>query len=256
MQDQYAFDIGDFGKCGLLRRVTEDRRLGVVWYRVPNGGNQDGKYTQYLSDDKRNQYKRCDEDLFNRFRAAFQMGIRSVAAISTATILPETTVYFPDQLDFRHILQPANTRRGKDERLALRSSWVRRASEAVQQCDIVFLDPDNGLEVPSCLSYYTKGPKFAFKNELKTFLKTAKLVVLYHHLNRHKKYGTHERQMHDRSAELREALNVRVLHVRFAPYSPRAFFLMTRCEAEFERAREILNCMLAGDWGRYFDEPI
>jgi hypothetical protein len=33
MQDRYTGDIGDFGKCSLLRNLTrDDLRLGVIWY--------------------------------------------------------------------------------------------------------------------------------------------------------------------------------------------------------------------------------
>jgi hypothetical protein len=52
MQDSYAFDVGDFGKLGLLRHLidpTEAPRLGVMWYATatPNATNG-GKHLGYL----------------------------------------------------------------------------------------------------------------------------------------------------------------------------------------------------------------
>ena len=51
MQNRYTGDVGDFGKYGLLRALTqpemqEETKLGVVWYLNPDeAGNQDGQNT-------------------------------------------------------------------------------------------------------------------------------------------------------------------------------------------------------------------
>ena len=66
MQDNYVGDIGDYGKYGLLRRVTAaGLRLAVNWYRVvPTrpGKQEDGKYTAYL--DQPEKYRHYDPELF------------------------------------------------------------------------------------------------------------------------------------------------------------------------------------------------
>ena len=75
MQDQYVGDIGDFGKYGLLRYLTGMRdddasedalRLGVAWYLFPDGGNNDGKFTDYLRNPKPRDSKLrdCDPELY------------------------------------------------------------------------------------------------------------------------------------------------------------------------------------------------
>ena len=46
MQDCYAFDVGDFGKLGLLRHIhrVTNLRLGVLWWRTTLGTTgSDGK---------------------------------------------------------------------------------------------------------------------------------------------------------------------------------------------------------------------
>ena len=47
MQDCYAFDVGDFGKLGLLRHIhrVTNLRLGVLWWRTTLGTTgSDGKH--------------------------------------------------------------------------------------------------------------------------------------------------------------------------------------------------------------------
>ena len=39
MQDQYAGDIGDFVKYGLLRAISEGKCLGVAWYLCTDSGS-------------------------------------------------------------------------------------------------------------------------------------------------------------------------------------------------------------------------
>ena len=57
MQDRYAGDIGDYGKFGLLRKLSEKFSIGINWYdpgeldfeRDKNGGfkQKDGKYRDF-----------------------------------------------------------------------------------------------------------------------------------------------------------------------------------------------------------------
>jgi hypothetical protein len=123
-------------------------------------------------------------------------------------------------------------------------------------CETVFLDPDNGLEVPSVKKHSKTGPKFVCYEELREFINSdsVKTVVLYQHLNRHTNYGDHERQMRDRAAEIRMAIagDVHVASVRFRPYSPRGFFMITRYQDEFQRTSDLLRSFLDTPWRAYF----
>ena len=81
MQDRYTGDIGDFGKFGLLRALVREnqetvRKLGVIWYLVPDetettGGN----LTAYLDD---SAYGALDGDLHMLLRRIVNSGSRSV----------------------------------------------------------------------------------------------------------------------------------------------------------------------------------
>ena len=102
MQNKYVGDIGDFGKYGLLRRLTcpeftaSPLSLGVIWYPFDDENNQDGKKIGYLKDEKNRQ---CDAHLFDALQRIVN-GKRDVSAIEQSGIFPSNTVLFSDNLSF------------------------------------------------------------------------------------------------------------------------------------------------------------
>lgn len=178
MQDQYTCDVGDFGKYGLLRSIcgtVEDSqpfRLGVVWYRVPNDGGNDGRHVTYLLPQREPRFINCDPELYRHMRQIYQDGLRRVAAIRERHVLGLGTQYYEVPLSFSEM--------SKDDRPDHREKWVSTALAAVKGCDIVFLDPDNGMECPSVGKYSRKGPKYTFYDEVERFWHESH--TLYHHL--------------------------------------------------------------------------
>jgi hypothetical protein len=55
---------------------------------------------------------------------------------------------------------------------------------AVVDCDLVFFDPDNGIETPSVARHSPKGGKYVFWEELLSFWERGQSLLIYHHLNR------------------------------------------------------------------------
>ena len=142
MQNRYTGDVGDFGKYGLLRALAgrEDARLrlGVAWWLVADGTrNDDGRYTQYLGPKHEARFRPCDPALFDSLREIVRAGRRSVAAIAESRALPPGTVFFERVLSYDG-LDPA-------QRLRARDGWCSGALGATEGCDLVFLDPDNGV---------------------------------------------------------------------------------------------------------------
>src|SRR5215469_84446 len=70
------------------------------------------------------------------------------------------------------------------QRLAKRADWFERAQRAVADSELVFLDPDNGLAVPSVPLTSPMSGKYATVHEIVTLLDTGAGVVLYQHGNR------------------------------------------------------------------------
>ena len=163
MQDNYVGDIGDYGKYGLLRAVTASGlRLAVNWYRVvPNrsGKQDDGKYTSYLH--KADEYRHYDPELFDCL-AAIVKRVRSIEAVEECGILKAK--FFSEPLT-----------------VPSRSQWHHKALNDTVGADVVFLDPDNGLETPNMRKRGSAMEKHTTWQEVKDYYDRGQSVILYQH---------------------------------------------------------------------------
>src|ERR1035437_9216633 len=132
MRDRFIGDEGDFCKYGLLRALagvqpkeTDELSLGIVWYRVPESR------IKYLDDPK--TFRGCDPPLFNVLTEVVKSNPRTIAGIQQTPIWPRGTVFF-DKPAVRRVPSAEN------------DPWLDEAVEKVGKCDLVFLDPDTGLE--------------------------------------------------------------------------------------------------------------
>ncbi len=186
MQNRYFGDVGDYGKYGLLRKLcglTSDGprlSLGIVWYLVPDEGhNDDGKHISYL---KKHAYRSCDPCLFDGLKLLLDDGQRCVSKIQRSNLLPDETTFFDTFLSYDGM--PIAGFENKQARLTARRKWLLNALDAVENRDIIFLDPDNGFQVKSVERHADKGVKYVFWDEVKQFSDEDKTLVIYHHLNR------------------------------------------------------------------------
>ena len=244
MKDQYVGDVGDYGKLGVLRALTASGgpSLGVVWYLVPNDGTTDGKFINYLH--PASALRVCDPSLFDALATLVGSGTRNVAELARIGVLPHGTIYYNDLLDFGD----------EPDRAAQRGGWLARALHATRDCALVFVDPDNGLETVSTSRTAKRGPKYVFYDELRAFSKRGQGLVIYHHLNRAKGHGTHERQVQQRAADLRRELGLSgtIYGLRFRRGSSRVFFVTEpRHGARQLRAR--IRAFGASPWTEHFD---
>ncbi len=253
MQNRYAGDVGDFGKFGLLRCLVggSNFSLGINWYLFTDEGhNQDGKYINYLNDSR---YEKCDNDLHKKM-AEVVSSERSVKRLESANLFNCETFFFSESNDF-YSLYRGNTNANKDKRRTLRENWNKNAVKALSKSNVVFLDPDNGLEVKSCQNLnQKKSGKYAYFEEIKHHHAGKKFTVIYHHLNRHKDHGTHSQQIQNRADQLQLKINPshKVFAIRYHPYSPRAFFIIASQEIE-EYIDKALRYFLRSDWRDFWD---
>lgn len=187
MQDRYTGDVGDFGKYGLLRALcgTHDSprlRLGVFWYLVHDEThNDDGRHTSYLRLQKP-AYRDCDPELFDQMRALFVAssgemiaGNRLIASIERSSIFPPCSLFFNERLEYE---------KGKiADRLLKRAEWIKGALSKTVSAELIFMDPDNGVECQSVGRTALTAPKYAFWDEIKSFADRRQTVVIYHHFN-------------------------------------------------------------------------
>ena len=211
MQNRYVSDLGDFGKYGLLRALcrsndssSPELTLGVVWYLVPDEShNADGKFIRYLEPSQKNdrQFKRCDPELYDALADIIRKKDRNVSSIRKCSILPPDTVFYEKPLTFDGT--PAYGPRARRKRIAHRNGWVQDALSATKDCDIIFIDPDNGLEAGT-KRHQKRGPKYVFFDELEPYCKRGQSLIIYHHTSRR---GRAEEQARERLAQIDERLN-------------------------------------------------
>lgn len=239
MQNRYTGDIGDFGKYGLLRALCgEDLSLGVVWYLYPDGkGNGDGSHIGYLWPEAKNsnELRTCDPPLYDALGDLVCGGNRSVAAVRERGVLPAGTTFYEEPLSFSEM--PWRGPKTEQARLGHREEWLQGALSQIQDCDVVFADPDNGLEAKSVKLHEKEGPKYAFTDELEPYVDRGQSLVVYHSPH----YGAPvKEQICERLAMVRESLGP-ALALRYHRGSARVFFVLPsgkHAECIGKRARQ------------------
>ena len=255
MQDRYTGDVGDFGKYGLLRRLCDLRegdikqlKLGVVWYRpnselIASETVSDGKYIAYLCPKQESQYGPCDPPLYDKLREIVKRGDRRIEAVEKSGLLPGVAFYG------HQIPNPGEHKRGED-RIEARLGWIEGALGKTEGRDVVFLDPDNGLEPKGLPITSAKAPKYAYLEEVGKWLERGQSLVIYHHLGRNR---SHPDQIEGWLERLRgEFGSHEIFALRFRRGTSRAFFVLAaKCHAPIlrERAGELL----ASPWREHFE---
>lgn len=223
MRHNFVNDIGDYAKYALLRALCASgqptMRLGVIWYLTEHVElNNDGRKRSHLLtagwDD-------LDPDLLTRMRRienrVQKQDQLNLNLIEASGILPSSTAYFSEPIP--HALGTAR------QRVSERAAWFERARKAVADCDLVFLDPDNGLEVRSVPVASPLSSKYTTVAEIATLLNGGASVVLYQHGNRTPWSVQRERVCAQIAAGTEQDLAIRSL--RFGAFGARAFFCIT-----------------------------
>jgi hypothetical protein len=190
----------------------------------------------------------CDPELYHALLRILRDGDRNVRAVRERGVLPEGTVFYEEVLSFAGT--PSVGRAATERRLERRRAWAWGALESTRGCDVIFADPDNGLEPRAGLprSRLT-GPKYAYFDELAPYyLDRDQSLVVYHHLHRSL---AHEGQVRDMLSQVEERLGP-AFALRFRPGTGRAFFIVP-AEAHREVLRErALRLVRNRCWARHF----
>ena len=254
MQNRYTADIGDFGKYGLLRALCSPAddgsklRLGVVWYLVPDEShNADGKFIRYLEPSQKNdrQFRRCDPELFDALDIICKKD-RNVSSIRKCSILPTGTVFYEEHLTFDGT--PANSLGARRKRTAYRNGWVQDALSAIKDCDVIFVDPDNGLEVGT-KRHQKLGPKYVFFDELEPYCKRGQSLIIYQHTSHR---GKAEEQVRERLAQIDERLNNSSPFALLYHRGNSRAFLIVPSEKHKTILTEKVEQFIQGPWSQHF----
>ena len=169
MKHQYFGDINDYRKYGLLRALARigQLRLGICWMLTADDGRSDGEFRRYLEQPAR--WRHRDEELYDRLRSLLApTGVRSIDLAKHWRLFPEAK-FHPD-------LVPVG--------IAARRAYFERALEAMEGTDLVFFDPDNGIEVPSVGRGSASAPKYVRWDEIAEVYSRGHSVLLYQHYPR------------------------------------------------------------------------
>jgi hypothetical protein len=172
MKNQYFGDINDYLKYGLVRQLTGRGEIpsSVCWMLTPDDGSRDGASIDYLKDPP--AWREHDPELYDQLRyLVFVERARNVNALATTAILPNCRFH-------TEILT---------EDPEARTRYFETFAEVARGSELVFFDPDNGLEVKS-ISYGRKdSSKYLFWREVEMFFGNGHSVLVYQHIPRVKR---------------------------------------------------------------------
>lgn len=232
MKDQYVADIGDYGKYSLLRFLSDKRiNIGVNWYRTENDKSNDGKFTDYLKDERENGDRQYDEKLFNVLRPIAKKDKKSVLDIEKNDIIPNA-VFFNEFLpsDFND-----------------RKEWHERAKRKLlgEKTNLIFADPDNGTYKDKKPLPRKNGVKYALLDELRCYYDKGANVVYYCHKARRKKDAWREKiyEFND------EDHNAKIIVLTFHRGTQRSYIFAIHPE-NYKTYDKLLNEFIDSPWGK------
>jgi hypothetical protein len=171
MKNQYFGDINDYRKYGLLRALQDGgkRRLLVAWMLTPDDGSTDGQKRAYL--DEPDGFRRFDPKLFDTLRL-----LTSDERAPAVELIEATSLLAPATF---HSLPVPDGRREREE-------WHRSLLQAVRsgEPDLVFFDPDNGVEVRSKPVGRRGSSKYVRWAEIEAVWGAGCSVLVYQHFPR------------------------------------------------------------------------
>ncbi|NTF69766.1 hypothetical protein [Rhizobium rhizogenes] len=168
MKHQYIGDINDYRKYALLRSLASRgiNRIGVCWMLTPPDTRNDGGKLEYLR--QPDKFRDFDPVLFDILtHAAATPGRRRLQAIEDSGAILNA-LYHNDLLS---------------DSLSERTAFMDACASAFRHADLVFLDPDNGLEVsvPKGRKYSSK---YLYLDEVAAFYASGKSLLVYQHFPR------------------------------------------------------------------------
>jgi hypothetical protein len=169
MKNQYVGDENDYRKYGLLRLLTDQGQLscGVCWMLTPDDGGSDGGKISYLGNREARRHR--DPTLFDTLTdSVLHRRNRNVSEIERAGILPNARF-------FVNVLTDNESQR---------RSYFEAARACFRGVDLIFFDPDNGMEVSSKPRGRPGSAKYLYWLELGMTFRANHSVLVYQHFPR------------------------------------------------------------------------
>jgi hypothetical protein len=254
MQNRFVGDIGDFGKYGLLNFICrngekskERFRLGINWYLFqPDPNDREmrldhGNFIGYLKPSRINEqkFRTCDPNLYCKLQTIVDANIRKVSTIEKINILPSGTCFFSKLISY-------NYTKDKENRLRYRDSWIDESLNMLSSCNLIFYDPDNGIEIESVKKHHKRAGKYVFYDEISNYYNKCKSLIIYNHrsMEENDNYLRRFRKISERIA-----VNTKIYYLRFHRFNVRDYVFIPQ-----QKHEEILllkvEKFLSSEWGR------
>jgi hypothetical protein len=172
VKNQYFGDVNDYLKYGLLRTLCSSGalRLLVAWMLTPDDGGSDGRFRFYL--ERPDEWAHLDPELYAGLARLLRSRKRPrVSLIERCGLLPRAA--------YHSELVPDS--RGE------RDAWFGSLLEAAKGTDLVFLDPDNGIEVPSQPMGRKGSSKYLRWSEVEQLWPAGPSLLIYQHFPRERR---------------------------------------------------------------------
>ena len=207
MKTQYIGDINDYRKYALLRALQRETgvSVGIHWMLTPDDESNDGSKRAYL--ERRDRWRLHDPDLFDALSefktSGRQAQLRDVEQSAVMAGFRFFSELVPDDLQ-------------------LRREVIRKGHKELADVDLVFFDPDNGLEVASKSKGKPGSAKYLYCDELAFTYRAGKSALVYQH------YPRVERQQFESGLADRIRQTCPAAEVDFIGTAHVAFVLVTR----------------------------
>jgi hypothetical protein len=221
VKDQYVGDVSDYFKYALLRSwVARGLTIGLGWMLTEADGRADGGLLSYLQEPE--FFRDLDPALYDGLAKLVSEGDRRVQAVVDRGLVAHAFSYSD------HLTDAAPDR----------AKWWKGLEQRTHDADVLFLDPDNGLEVSSVTHGRAGARRYVYLGELKPLHRPDQSLAVYQHFPRVARSPYLE-------AQLERLATVWPTSTRFAVCSPRIAMLVCAtaeaAEAMIGGARELVE---------------
>lgn len=167
MKNQYFGDVHDYIKYGLLRQLTCHGKLStaVCWMLTHNNERQDGHRIAYLREPE--SWRRFDPPLFDCLRSAvLDHKLRNVEIIENSGLLTNSLFY-------SNLLTDSS---------AERDNYLDGFLESARGAQLLFFDPDNGMEIKSVPCGRKGSSRYLYWTEANDCYSAGYSLLIYQHL--------------------------------------------------------------------------
>jgi hypothetical protein len=174
MKNQYVGDINDFKKYGLIEAISRvfGSKVLFVWM-LTSSHDGDWNKTAYL--DQPAKYQALSPGIFDVLKKIVENREREIDDNIDNILALEKNPLFKDYTFINDFLKD-----NADER----EKYFKNVYDKAKNCDLIFLDPDNGIEVQSHEYGKKQSSKYVYWREIETLTGMKKDILIYQHFPR------------------------------------------------------------------------